>query len=368
MSPPQSVISPVADGQSPAAGRKPASRILLVQLRYMGDVLLCTPAIRSIRKAYPEARIELLTASPGADALAGNPHLDGILVWQPGWRAQWALAREIRHRGYTLVVDFQSTPRTARLVRATRAPRRVGIRGRGPRNWSYTDLVPKVRGPVYTARQKVGVLAPLNIHAPAGDDLSLDIIVSAADREWAETVWKRWGLDGARPVVAISPVSREPFKQWGTDRWAEVADALAAAGAKLLLTAGPGERSQVEEVVRRMHHPAVWDYGRTTLRQLAALYERCELWVGNDGGAKHVAAAIATPTITVIRWPLGPVWTDTQNRVPHRYVEREPPAESRGRRRESSARASLRAVTSAEVMEAAIESLRLRGVEPRESA
>jgi ADP-heptose:LPS heptosyltransferase len=83
-------------------------RFLLVQPRFMGDVLLCTPSIRALRRAYPAARIDFLTEPPGADALRGNPHLDAVIEWP---RERNALSRGWSLRGrYDTVVDFRSTP------------------------------------------------------------------------------------------------------------------------------------------------------------------------------------------------------------------------------------------------------------------
>ena len=59
-----------------------------------------------------------------------------------------------------------------------------------------------------------------------------------------------------------------------------------------------------------MQHNSVWRYGQTSVRQLAALYARCSLWIGNDGGPKHMAVAVNTPTVTVYRRTLGGVWSD----------------------------------------------------------
>lgn len=306
----------------PAGGIR---RILLIQTYFMGDVILTTPAVRAARRAFPDARIEFLTAGPGADALAGNPYLDEILRFDGGTLAQLRLMRRLRSRRYDAVVDFLSNPRTALITAATGAPVRVGIRAGGPRDLAYTDLLPREREAVYIARQKVRLLGPLGVDAEAVMDLSLDVAVGNAERAWAAEVWERTGLAEAGPVVAISPVSREPFKQWGAERWAAVADRIGDLGYGLLITSGPGERAQVEAVVGRMRHRAVWDYGPTTIRQLAALYERCVLWAGNDGGPKHVAVAAGTPTVTVIRWKLGPVWTDGAHAVPHVAIERPPP-------------------------------------------
>jgi ADP-heptose:LPS heptosyltransferase len=247
------------------------------------------------------------------------------------------------------------------VVLASAAPRRVGVRGRGPRNLAYTELLPKVRDSVYIPRQKLRVLAPLGVNTGAGVDCSLEIVIGSSEREFARQLWKRCGLDGADPVIAISPVAHEPLKQWGAERWAAVGDSLVTAGARVLITSGPGERDQAAAVAERMKALAVWDYGRTTIRELAALYRRCALWVGNDGGPKHVAVAAGTPTLTVIRYPLGPIWTDDAASVPHRYVQGRPPELTEGAPMTAELEArSLEAIEPAKVIRTAIDMLRDR--------
>jgi len=299
------------------AGTRGELRILLIQLRYMGDVLLCTPAVRAARTAHPGARLEFLTDALGADVLAGNPHLDEVITWRSGLRAELRLARELRRRCYDLSVDFHSAPRSARFTLAAGAPRRLGVQGRGPRNRAYTDLVPKQGREVYVAVQKLGVLAPLGVE-PGGRDLSLQISVGEAERARVAELWARHALEGER-VVAVSAVALHAFKQWGAGRWARVADALAAAGYRVLLTRGPGEEEQLHAVTRAMPGAAPPTAAPATLRELAAIYERCALWVGNDGGPKHVAVAAGTPTLTVIRSGLGRTWTEVE--AGHRFVE-----------------------------------------------
>jgi ADP-heptose:LPS heptosyltransferase len=274
-------------------------RILLIQLHHLGDVLLTTPAIHALRQEYPHARVDFLTNTLGAQALHGNRHLDNILV-KP------KLLDVFRAR-YDAVVDMHSVPRTARVVAASRARLRVGLRGRGPRNLAYNRLLPREKNAVYMALQKMRVLAPLNV--PPTYDLSLDLVIGDEDRITTARQWKALGLLD-EPVVAISPVAKHDFKQWGYANWAAVADALAASGARILITSGPGEREQARAVAQAMKGPAVWDFAPGTIQQLGAMYARCVLWLGNDGGPKHIATAARTPTITVYRKQLGAVWSD----------------------------------------------------------
>ena len=274
-------------------------RILLLQLYHLGDVILTTPAIRAARNAFPDARIDFVTNPLGAQALEDHPHLDNVLVHPRLW--------DIFRSRYDAVVDLHSVPRTARVVAASRARRRIGLKGRGPRNLAYNHLLPREQRSVYMALQKARLLAPLGIDAENAD-LSLEIALTDQHRVWAENTFKQHAL--GEHVVAISPVAKHEFKQWGAHNWARVADALAERGAQILITSGPGEEAQAEAVAKHMKHKAVWQYGKTTVRQLAALYERCSLWMGNDGGPKHMAVAVKTPTITVYRRNLGGVWSD----------------------------------------------------------
>jgi ADP-heptose:LPS heptosyltransferase len=345
-------------------------RVLLVQLAQLGDVLHCTPAIRAARRALPHARIDFLSRGPGVDALQGNPCLDDVLGYPKGLPAVLGLVREIRRRRYDVVVDFHSNPRTAPVVAASGVPVRIGLRGRGPRNRAYTRLFSRDEmAGSYSAAHKVDLLRQAGFQVPPGadEDLALDVAIGESERRWAEVVWRRLGISDHRPTVVLSAVSREGYKNWGLGRWAEVADGLIEAGAQVLLTNGPGELEQVEAVAGKMRAKPFWNHGATSVREMAALYERCDLWVGNDGGPKHLAVAAGVPTVTVIRWTHGPNWTDTRPGSPHVFLERPPPQGCDLRCVQCPHLACLGAIPAADVRAAALASLRSRGAEVKET-
>jgi heptosyltransferase III len=275
----------------------------------MGDVVLITPAIRALRTAEPDAVIHVLTGEAGAHALQGNPHVDGIITNHRGIGAFLAQQRKLRLAQYDVAIDFHSVPRSALLVAATGAAVRIGVRGRGPRVLAYTHLMPRERAPVYMPRQKMQLLQALGIDTSEADARPY-IHVTAADRAWAARQWDEHGLGDGSAVVAVSAVSKLRHKQWGAERWAAVADGLHERDCRVILTYGPGEAEQVAAVTRAMRGAAVVVQAVDSIVRLAALYERCALWCGNDGGAKHIASAAATPTVSVARRGVGPVWSD----------------------------------------------------------
>jgi heptosyltransferase-3 len=196
-------------------------RFLLVQHRRIGDVLMCTPALRALREAHPEARIDFLTEPASVPVLERNPHLSNLLVSRGGFASQTRLLREIRRARYDAVVDFYGSPRSAWTVAFSGAPRRIGFPYRA-RRVAYTEAVgtpPRV----YSALSRMHLVKRLGAWS---DDLSLDFPISDNDRAFARRLWEREGLEDER-VVAMFPSSRRADKVWPAERFSAVADALA---------------------------------------------------------------------------------------------------------------------------------------------
>lgn len=305
-----------AGDPGPALGASP--RILVIRLRRFGDLLLSTPTLRALRLAYPSARLDVLASAGFHEALVGNPHVDELLVLQAGFDSLIRLLITCRRRRYDTVLDLQSSSRSLPIVLSSGAPVRVGWKKRWARDWVYNRLVPGWNDPVYVARNTLRIAAAIG--APPPPDLRLQLAVAASDRARAATLFRQAGIDPARPAIALSVVSKVARKergyqrryQWPLERYALLADRLIQThGAQILLTSGAGELPQVEAVVAQMRErPALWNYGKTTLHELGAIYERCHLWVGNDGGPKHVATAVGCPTVVIIKPGDERFWTD----------------------------------------------------------
>src|SRR6266699_3059274 len=119
--------------------------ILLVRLRLIGDVVFTTPAIRAIRRRYPDAKISYIVEEEAAPVVRGNPHVDEVIVavspHAPGrLRADLGLIRRLRRERYDLAIDFHCGPRSSLLTWASGAPRRIGFDVMG-RRWMYTTHV-----------------------------------------------------------------------------------------------------------------------------------------------------------------------------------------------------------------------------------
>jgi heptosyltransferase-3 len=299
-------------GPDVAAAQAAFPRILVIRLRRLGDTLLTTPAIRAIRKAYPQCQLDVAVAAGFESALHANPDIDRVLVVRRGRRAVAPLLAVSRAR-YDMVLDVQSSMRSALLALVSRAPMRVGWRKHRVRDQVYTHLVSGWDERAYFARKMLRAAAAIGV--PPSADVRPQLAVREADQEHAAKLCAAVEMTARHPVVALSVVANAPSKQWPPERFAALADQLVETHfAQVILTHGPGQLEQVRSVVACMRRPpALWNYGDTTLSELAALYQRCDLWIGNDGGPKHVATAVGCPTVTIIHARDVPVWIDSED-------------------------------------------------------
>jgi ADP-heptose:LPS heptosyltransferase len=324
-----SALRPSAAAANAASTFGAWPRILVIRMRRLGDLLLATPTLRAIRSAFPAARIEVLAQAGFHEVLASNPHIDDVLVLEPGLAAWGRLLMLCRRRNYDAVLDLQSSSRSAPFVLASRARLRVGWQKQSGRDWVYNRLIPGWNDPVYVARNTLRMAAAIGV--PPQRDLHLELAVSAAQRANAARLFARAGIDSARLIIGISVVATAPYKAWPVEHYAALADRLIEThGAQVVFTNGPGELEQVRAVVERMRQrPALWNYGQTTIQELGALYERCHLWIGNDGGPKHIATAAGCPTIVIIDSGSARVWAECGEDTGQLAIHAAPTTQSR---------------------------------------
>ncbi|MFH0919406.1 MAG: glycosyltransferase family 9 protein [Fibrobacterota bacterium] len=289
-------------------------KILVIQLRQLGDVLMTTPSLSALRFGDPAGKIHFLIQEQCAGVVRGNPCVTRVLPYNG--QGFVALARELRRESYDAVIDFQGFPKTALLARLTGARLRIGF-ARRFRTPFYTHAIDRTEGPLYSAMDKARLLAPLSLRV---EDFSLHLPVTSAHAAEAEALGVRFGLASAGRVAAFSPVSRREYKRWPLERYATVCDALHARyGFRFLPLFGPGEGPAVEEVIACSHSTGafLYPYAPPSFNALLPLLKACAFYFGNDNGIRHVAIAAGLPTATVFGTPDPRAWT--------------PPADSRHR-------------------------------------
>lgn len=287
-------------------------RILLVRLRQIGDVVFTTPAVRALRKRFPDAHISYLVEPAAAAIVANNPHIDEAIVAPKiggvaGFRAELALMRRVREGRYDLAIDFHGGPRASLLTWLSGAPTRIGYHVLG-RSWMYTRRVARPRAfrPRHAVENQWDLLAPLDIGPPDPTACPLEMAVEPAA---ATTVAERLSKAGVSPsarVIVVHVSASSPFRRWPADSFAETVAALAASGRdrRVIVTAGPSEANAAERIIADARGrlgdsraERVVRCGEFSLAELRALVDRAALYIGGDSGPLHVAATSSAPIV-----------------------------------------------------------------------
>jgi len=273
--------------------------ILIIKLRYIGDVLLATPTLRALKTAWPDARVTMMVNRGTEDVLSGNPDLDEIMVLDKGsLAAQWRLIAGLRRRRFDTVIDLTDGDRSAFLSWISGAPVRIGFndehRWRGK---CYTQVVQPAPGVRHRIDRDLEALKFLSIQAGSKDP---QLWLTPEEGNSADHLLDQLGVQRSQAMVILQPGARYWFKAWPTERFAELADRLTSQYGCQVLIGGSHQDIDVAQKIRQIakSRPIIMA-GRTTIKQFAAIAKKSALFVGSDSGAMHMASAVGTPVVAL---------------------------------------------------------------------
>jgi heptosyltransferase III len=273
--------------------------VLIIKLRYIGDVLLATPTIRSIKAACPDVRITMMVNRGTEDVLFGNQDLDEIIVLDKGsLLAQGQFIAGLRHRQFETVIDLTDGDRSAFLSWISGAPVRIGFNDE--QRWRgryYTQIVPSVPGARHRIERDLEVLKPLGIQVGSQDP---QLWLTPEEEKSADELLDQLGVQRSNPTIILQPGARYWFKAWPPDRYAELADRLTSQYDCQVLIGGSNQDVDLARQIRQTaKSKPIIVAGRTTIKQFSAIAKRSALFVGSDSGAMHIASAVGTPVVAL---------------------------------------------------------------------
>jgi heptosyltransferase-3 len=265
----------------------PGPRILVIALRRLGDVLLSTPLIRSIRRAWPDAHIDTLVFADTAGILEGNPDIDRVITMpsRPSALDSFKVAAQVLGR-YDLAVSTQSGDRPTGFA-VLAAPRRVA-----PVEERFSGRVKRLLLSRHVAHdvKRHRVEAMLRLADALGIARVPEVVPPQGD-------YPGHLPKGDYAVIHAAPMFN--YKRWTAAGWRAIAEALAKRGLTVIATGGPGakERTYLDEVWRGS--PVVRYDGQLTWPALSALLARARVFVGPDTSVTHLAASTGCPTVAL---------------------------------------------------------------------
>jgi lipopolysaccharide heptosyltransferase II len=290
-------------------------RILVIRLDLIGDLVLSMTVVRTLKRSYPEAEIDLLALPASAKVVTHDPDLDEIITYDPNvwrrpkalfqaknWRNAYNLLRRMRARHYDIAVSVFGS--WAGVIAAlSGAKRRVGF-GRESYPGLMTDNVPGRHWRPGDHKHEVDYCLALTKAAGATigpGDRTPRLFVDPLAHQHLEQLLAHTGIDLEKPLIACHVSSNNgQSKRWPIPYWATLLDKLIREqNAQVILTGSHDDKLLIASVTRQMQEQAINLAGKTSLPQLVALLHQANLVISGDSGPMHIAAAVGTPLIAI---------------------------------------------------------------------
>ncbi len=308
--------------------RSPADKILVIVTNRLGDVLLTTPLIRSVRRAYPNAVLHALVYDEASGILEGNPDIDAVIPFSPRPTSaeSFAILRRI-WRAYDLALTSQAGDRPVLYSILAGKSRFAVIPGDCSRSrwkrWFVTGAAPIDTVSLHTVLQNLQLADLLEIPRcydvvvpRVADDVH--VLNRILPMDWQQEAY-----------VLLHPSPKFRYKYWTVKGWRALTEYLYDKGVKVVITAS-GDRNElayVRDVAAEIKARTINLAGQLTLAELSTLARHAALFVGTDTVITHIAAAVGTPTVALFGpsrplvwgpWPKG----YSEDRSP--YVNHQP--------------------------------------------
>ncbi len=285
---------------------KPSSihRIVIRTPNWVGDAVMSTPFLRAVRKNFPHARITLLAKPWVAPVYENNPGINDILIYDVAGRhrdlaGKFRLAKDLRKYDFDLALLLQNAFEAAFLAWLAGIPNRLGY-DTDARSTLLTH--PVHRYPSLKRLHQIDYyLEILNGANLIGTSCKMEVFISDAEINHAIQRIRAGGSADSAFVIGINPgAAFGTAKRWFSSRFAEVCNRLKSIpGVCFLIFGGPGEEELGKEIAASVGNTCINLCGKTTLREAISLIGQCRLFITNDSGLMHVAAALDIPQIAI---------------------------------------------------------------------
>ncbi len=279
-------------------------KILIRSTNWIGDAIMTTPAVRSIRRNFPDSEITLLALPWMADVFTACPHIDHIFSYEKqerhrGLAGKLWLAADLRQKRFDMAILLQNAFEAALITRLAGIPIRAGYTTDG-RSLLLSHRVRK--HPEIGSRHQVHYYQEMvqGLGLEIGPD-RLELFIAPAAGQEAEELLKQADQEEGKPLIGLNPgAAYGPAKRWPMEKYSALAAQLAHATGGLILVFGTDADKEAAAAIKAAAPQQVLDLtGKTSLSLAMACIDCCQVFVTNDSGLMHVAAALDTPLVAI---------------------------------------------------------------------
>lgn len=275
---------------------KPIKKILVLNFDYLGAVMLTIPALIALRESFPDAKLVHYMGKNVAELLEYSSCADQIIIRnkQTQFPDKFRLLRNLRTEQFDAAISFCCAESKTLLSYFSGAPIRIGF-AQAKLPFLLTHRVYQPPLGRHMVENNLDLIRALN---PSCSSPPLTVWLSEEDTHFAEQFCIEHNLSSSDIIIAMHVGASEVYRRWPVSLMAELANRLIKQfQAKIILVGAEPDKTITTELINLMEWKPINAVGKTSFRQLAAIFNRCTLFIGADSGPMHVAAAIGIPVV-----------------------------------------------------------------------
>jgi lipopolysaccharide heptosyltransferase II len=280
--------------------KREIQNILIVRFSSIGDIVLTTPLVRAVRMRFPRSRIDFVMKREFAELMQTNPHLTAVYPYDPcsGIRGLLTLAQQLQVNRYDLFIDIHKNFRTYLLRFFTRPEQTVTFSKQIVNRTLLVTMGLNRYGKILQMPERY--LRPLQPFGVVADANGLELFPTETHWSNVKTIFHQEHLTEGELAIGFGSMTAHSLKQWPVERFIELGQQLVQRyGARILLFGGARDIQGVKRIAEQIPNAPIILCGRLSLLEAAAAIQRCDLFVGNDTGIVHIAAAMKRQVIVL---------------------------------------------------------------------
>jgi len=272
------------------------NNILVMRLGALGDTLHTTPCLKALKEAYPNSKLTYIVGKGAEPVIENNPYIDKVVIFEKRgkhktWAAQIRFALDLRRRDFHLVANMSPSMRTSIFS--------LLINGRQNVIYRRDKTPAKGERAAHAVENCWATFAPLGIRYDKRRLLP-QFFISDPENDAVSKLLSSRGISGKDLLIGINAGASRPVNRWETDSFTRLSDRLIRElGAKVIIVGGPHDLDLANMIEDRMEEAPMNMAGKLSLRESAALFERCDVFVTGDTGPMHIAAAVGTAVVAL---------------------------------------------------------------------
>ncbi|MGC9081095.1 lipopolysaccharide heptosyltransferase II [Sulfurihydrogenibium sp.] len=268
-------------------------KILVYQTAFLGDLILTTPLVESLKKLYPDSFLTVLSKPFGQEVFKNNPFVDKLIVFDKSKDSTFQLIKNLRKERYDIAISPHRSHRASYVLFLSNIPKRIGFDKAGF-SFLYTDVVPHRFDGTHEIDRNLKLLEKLPNYNPSLVEKNPKLFLSDEEDRFFENFSLK-----SKSYIAVAPGSKWETKRWTVSGFAETVDTLMKKGEEVVIIGSKEDEDFVNQILSKVKSKPLNLVGKTNLRQTFSIVKHSKILISNDSAPVHMAVSFDVPVVDI---------------------------------------------------------------------